>query len=106
VYSLRAPDGTTPAGDAQYRRALEPRLVLPAGDDWAFAYARTAFRTGARYVLTVTAADSNYFAYYGADLDPFADRTGRTTLRGASGLFGAALTFYAVPVTAAVGAAP
>lgn len=106
VYTLRGPNGITLEGDPQYRRALERRLVLPSGEEWAFAYARTALRAGTRHVLTVAAADSNYFAYYGAELDPFADRTGRTTLRGASGVFGAALTVYALPVAVAVGAAP
>jgi hypothetical protein len=106
VYSLRTVTGAPIDGDAQYRRAVEPRLVLPDGDDWAFAYARAELRAGTRHVLTVTAADSNYFAYYSADLDPFADRTARTTLRGASGLFGAAFTVYTLPVLVTRGAAP
>lgn len=106
IYSLRAGNGVTLEGDPQYRRVLEPRLVLPAGNDWAFAYARGELQPGTRHVLTVTAADSNYYAYYSADLDPFADRTGRTSLRGASGVFGSAMTAVALPIVVTVGATP
>jgi hypothetical protein len=100
VYSLRGASAAVTEGDAQYRRALERRLILPSGgDDWAFAYARERFVPGTRHTLTVTAADSNFFAYYGAQFDPFADRTQRTTLRGASGVFGSVLVIYSVAVT-------
>ncbi len=98
VYTLRAATSLTTEGNAQYRTALEPRLVLPTGDDWAFAYARDRLVVGSRHVLTVQAADSSYFAYYSADTDPFADRSSRTTLRGAAGVFGAVLPVAAVPV--------
>lgn len=97
VYSLRTPTGAQ-EGDTQYRGALERRLVLPAGEGWAFAYARDRLADGATHVLTVVAADSSYFAYYSADTDPFADRSSRTTLRGAAGVFGAVLPIAAVPL--------
>ena len=99
VYSLRGSNGTTLEGDPQFRRDLERRLVLPSGDAWAFSYARDRLRTGTRHVLTVTAADSNYFEYYGSQGDPFADRTQRTTLRGAAGVFGAITLVYTQTVT-------
>jgi hypothetical protein len=99
VYSLRGFATNQLEGDAQYRRALERRLVAPTGDDdWAFAYARDRLRVGTRHTLTVTAADSNFFAYYSAQFDPFADRTGRTTLKGAAGVFGSVLVLYALPI--------
>jgi hypothetical protein len=98
VYSLRTANGAGAIGDPQYRGAFEPRLVLPgaAARDAAFGWA--TFVPGTRVVLTVTAADSNYYAYYRADADPFADRSRRTTLAGASGLFGAALPVASVAV--------
>lgn len=100
IYSLRGSNGTQNIGDPQYRRTIEPRLVVPsATDDWAFAFARERLVAGSRYTLTVTAADTNYFEYYGAQADPFADRTGRTNLRGAAGVFGATLTIYTQPIT-------
>lgn len=69
--------------------------------------ARRADRPGAyRLWGTAAASDSNHFAYDGAPRDLFASRTGRTTLRATSGLFGAAVTVTALPVTVAVGAAP
>ena len=106
MYSLRGGNGTSNEGDPQYRRVIEPRLVLPSGnDDWAFAFARDILRGGTRHTLTVTAADTNYFEYYGSQVDPFADRTGRTTLRGAAGVFGATLTIYTQPITIAVSTA-
>jgi hypothetical protein len=106
VYSLRGGNGTSNEGDPQYRRVIERRLVLPSGnDDWAVAFARGVLRGGTRHTLTVTAADTNYFEYYGSQVDPFADRTGRTTLRGAAGVFGATLTIYTQPITIALGAA-
>lgn len=98
VYSLRAENGITPLGNPQYRRAFEPGLYRPSGAAWAFAYAREYFVPGPRYVLSVVAADTNFFAYYAAEGDPFADRSRRTTLRGASGLFGAVAPVAAVPV--------
>jgi hypothetical protein len=99
VYSLRGANAVS-EGDAQYRRALERRLILPSGgDDWAFAYARERLAPGTRHTLTVTAADSNFFAYYGAQFDPFADRTRGTSLRGASGVFGSVLVIYTGLVT-------
>lgn len=98
VYSLRGSNGTTLEGDPQFRRDLERRLVLPSGDAWAFSYARDRLRTGTRHVLTVTAADTNYFEYYGSQGDPFADRTQRTTLRGAAGVFGSVLVVATVPI--------
>ena len=103
VYSLRASNGTSTEGDLQYRRDLERRLILPSGDDWAFAFVRDRLRTGTRHVLTITAADSNYFAYYGAQADPFADRTQRTSLKGAAGVFGSVLVIAAVPITVVQG---
>ncbi len=104
VYSLRGANGTQSEGDAQYRRDLERRLILPSGDDdWAFAYVRERLRTGTRHTLTVTAADSNYFAYFGARTDPFADRTGRTNLRGAAGVFGSIMVIYALPIMVMAG---
>jgi hypothetical protein len=104
VYSLRGSNGTQLEGDAQYRRDLERQLVLPSrDDDWAFAYARDRLRAGTRHTLTVTAADSNYFAYFGERADPFADRTGRTNLRGAAGVFGSIMVIYALPITVSVG---
>jgi hypothetical protein len=103
VYSLRASNGTSTEGDQQFRRDLERRLILATGDDWAFAFARDRLRTGTRHVLTVTAADSNYFAYYGAQADPFADRTLRTSLRGAAGVFGSVLVIAAVPIAVVQG---
>lgn len=100
VYSLRGASAGVSEGDAQYRRALERRLILPSGgDDWAFAYARDRLVPGTRHTLTVTAADSNFFAYYGAQFDPFADRTRATSLRGASGVFGSVLVIYTGLVT-------
>jgi hypothetical protein len=98
VYSLRTANGAGPIGEPQYRGAFEPRLLLPgaAAPDAAFGWATLV--PGTRVVLTVTAADSNYYAYYRADADPFADRSRRTTLVGASGLFGAALPVASVPV--------
>ena len=106
VYSLRGGNGTSNEGDPQYRRVIERRLVLPSGhDDWAFAYARGVLRGGTRHTLTVTAADTNYFEYYGSQVDPFADRTGRTNLRGAAGVFGSTLTIYTQPITIALSAA-
>lgn len=100
VYSLRGSNGTSNEGDPQYRRNVERRLVAPSSaDDWAFAFGRGFFTLGSRHTLTVTAADSNYFEYYGAQGDPFADRTGRTNLRGAAGVFGSALTIYTQPIT-------
>ena len=103
VYMLRNANSTGVEGDPQYRRALERTLVLPAGgSDWAFAYARERLRAATRHTLTVTAADSNYFAYYSAQTDPFADRTGRTTLRGAAGVFGSVLPIYSVAITVSV----
>jgi hypothetical protein len=103
VYSLRTTNGN-PEGDAQFRRDLERRLILPSGDDdWAFAHVRERLRTGTRHALTVTAADSNYFAYFGERTDPFADRTGRTNLRGAAGVFGSIMVIYSLPITVSVG---
>jgi len=103
VYSLRSTNGNA-EGDPQYRRDLERRLVLPSGgDDWAFAYARDRLRTGSRHSLTVTAADSNYFDYFGAQSDPFADRTARTTLRGAAGVFGSVLIVFTQSITVSSG---
>jgi hypothetical protein len=103
VYSLRATNGNI-EGDAQFRRDLERRLILPSeGDEWAFAHVRERLRTGSRHTLTVTAADSNYFAYFGERADPFGDRTARTNLRGAAGMFGSVLMIYAVPITVQVG---
>jgi hypothetical protein len=100
VYSLRAANGTSAEGDQQYRRDLEPRLILPSRqDDWAFAFVRERLRTGSRHVLTVTAADSNYFEYYGSAGDPFADRTQRTNLSGAAGVFGSVLLIFTQPIT-------
>jgi hypothetical protein len=99
IYSLRGANGTSTEGDQQYRRDLERRLVLPSGEDWAFSFAGDRLRTGTRHVLTVTAADSNYFEYYGAQGDPFADRTERTSLKGAAGVFGAVTVVAAIPIT-------
>jgi len=99
VYSLRAANGTSTEGDLQYHRDFERRLILPTGDAWAFAFVRERFVLGSRHVLTVSAADSNYFEYYGAQGDPFADRTQRTTLKGAAGVFGSVLVIVALPVT-------
>jgi hypothetical protein len=104
IYSLRGVNGTQLEGDAQYRRDLERRLILPSrDDDWAFAYVRDRLRTGTRHTLTVTAADSNYFAYFGERSDPFSDRTARTNLRGAAGVFGSIMVIYALPITVSVG---
>ena len=97
VYTLRTVVGAV-EGSAQYRRALERRLLLPSGEDWAFAYVRDRLTRGTSHVLTVYAADSSYFGYYSADADPFADRSARTTLRGAAGVFGAVLLVAAVPI--------
>jgi hypothetical protein len=103
VYSLRATNGNQ-EGDSQFRRDLERRLILPSlGDDWAFSHVRERLRSGTRHTLTVTAADSNYFAYFGDRTDPFADRTGRTNLRGAAGVFGSLMVIYALPITVSVG---
>jgi hypothetical protein len=99
IYSLRGANGTSTEGDQQYRRDLERRLILPTGDDWAFSFVGDRLRTGTRHVLTVTAADSNYFEYYGSQGDPFADRTQRTTLRGAAGVFGAITVIATIPIT-------
>ena len=100
VYSLRASNGTSTEGEQQYRRVLESRLILPSRqDDWAFAFVRDRLRTGTRHVLTVTAADSNYFEYYGSAGDPFADRTQRTNLTGAAGVFGSVLVLFTQPIT-------
>ena len=103
VYSLRATNGNQ-EGDSQFRRDLERRLILPSlADDWAFSHVRERLRSGTRHTLTVTAADSNYFAYFGDRTDPFADRTGRTNLRGAAGVFGSLMVIYALPITVSVG---
>ena len=99
VYSLRGANGTQTEGDQQYRRDLERRLILPTGDDWAFSFVSERLRVGTRHFLTVTAADSNYFAYYGSQGDPFADRTQRTTLKGAAGVVGAITVVAAIPIT-------
>jgi hypothetical protein len=99
IYSLRGSNGTSPEGDQQYRRDLERRLILPTGEDWAFSFVSERLRTNTRHVLTVTAADSNYFEYYGSQGDPFADRTQRTTLKGAAGVFGAITVVAAIPIT-------
>jgi hypothetical protein len=99
VYSLRGSNGASTEGDQQYRRDLERRLILPTGEDWAFSFALGRLRTGTRHFLTVTAADSNYFEYYGSQGDPFSDRTQRTTLKGAAGVFGSISTVAAIPVT-------
>ena len=72
-------------------------------NDWAFAHVRERLRSGTRHTLTVTAADSNYFAYFGDRADPFADRTGRTNLRGAAGVFGSLMVIYSLPITVQVG---
>jgi Domain of unknown function (DUF4249) len=101
VYTLRAANGTSVEGNPQYRRALERRLMLPTTTEWAFAYAKDRLRAGTRHVLTVAAADSNYLEYYGGDTDPFADRSQRTTLRGAAGVFASAFVFYQQPVVLA-----
>jgi hypothetical protein len=103
IYSLRGPNGTSPEGDQQFRRDLERRLILPSGEDWAFSFASDRLQTSTRHVLTVTAADSNYFAYYGSQGDPFADRTQRTTLKGAAGVFGAITVVATIPITIAQG---
>ena len=97
IYSLR--NGNATVGTPQFRRSIERRLVLPAGNEWAFAYVRARFTLGSRYTLTVTAADSSYFAYYSSEGDPFADRSAKTTLRGATGVFGSVLLMYASVVT-------
>ena len=103
LYALRGTNGNL-QGDIQYRRDLERRLILPSGrDDWAFAHVRERLRTGTRHVLTVTAADSNYFAYFGDRADPFSDRTARTNLRGAAGVFGSLMVIYSMPITVQVG---
>ena len=99
VYSLRGSNGTSTEGDQQFRRVLERRLVLPSGEDWAFSFALDRMRIGTRHFLTVTAADSNYFEYYGSQGDPFADRTQRTTLKGAAGVFGSISTVAAIAIT-------
>jgi hypothetical protein len=99
IYSLRGANGTSTEGDQQYRRDLERRLILPSGEDWAFSFALERMRTGSRHFLTVTAADANYFEYYGSQGDPFADRTQRTTLKGAAGVFGAISVAAAIPIT-------
>lgn len=99
VYTLRTANGVGTEGTPQFRRALERRLILPTGSEWAFVYARDRLTTGSRHILTVMATDSSYFGYFGAGADPFADRTGRTTLRGASGVFGSVLLLYSSSVT-------
>lgn len=97
MYALRSGGATD--GDPQFRRVLERRLILPSGNEWAFAFVSDRLRLGNRRTLTVVAADSNYFDYYGAEGDPFADRTSRTTLRGAAGVFGSVLLLYSGIVT-------
>ena len=97
IYSLR--NGNATVGSPQFRRSLERRLVLPTGNEWAFAYVRERFVIGSRHTLTVTAADSSYFGYYASEGDPFADRSANTTLRGATGVFGSVLLMYASVVT-------
>jgi hypothetical protein len=99
VYSLRGSNGASTEGDQQYRRDLDRRLILPSGEDWAFSFALERLRIGTRHFLTVTAADSNYFEYYGSQGDPFADRTQRTTLKGAAGVFGSISTVAAIAIT-------
>jgi hypothetical protein len=104
VYALRGSNVNQAEGDAQFRRTLEPRLILPSGgDDWAFAYVRDRLRSGTRHTLTVTAVDSNYFHYYGNEADPFADRSQGTTLRGASGVVGSLLLIVSLPITVSGG---
>ncbi|MEO7362233.1 MAG: hypothetical protein ABI120_18025, partial [Gemmatimonadaceae bacterium] len=97
IYNLR--NGNATVGTPQYRRTLERRLVLPTGNEWAFAYVRERFTVGSRYTLTVTAADSSYFGYYSSEGDPFADRSANTTLRGAVGVFGSVVLIYSSVVT-------
>ena len=97
IYSLR--NGNATEGSPQYRRGLERRLVLPSGNDWAFAYVRERFTIGSRHTLTVTATDSSYFGYYSSEGDPFADRSTKTSLRGAAGVFGSVLLMYSSTVT-------
>ncbi|MEP6763344.1 MAG: hypothetical protein ABJB66_03485 [Gemmatimonadaceae bacterium] len=99
IYALRSAAGTQTEGSPQFRRDLERRLMLPSGNEWAFAYVRDRFTTGSRHILTITAADSSYFGYFGSGADPFADRTGRTTLKGASGVFGSVLLIYSSTIT-------
>jgi len=100
LYALRNATNLGLEGEQLLRRALDRRLFAPPPrDDWAFVFARERIERGGRYVMTVTAADSNYFEYYGAEFDPFADRTGRTNLRGASGVFGSVLVLYSVTTT-------
>lgn len=102
VYSVRAANGTSVEGDIQYRRTVERRLMLPTpSEDWAFAFARDRLKAGTRHVLTVAVVDSNYIAYYGAQSDPFADRSGATTLRGAAGVFAAAMSVLSQPILVA-----
>lgn len=102
VYTLRNGAGNNAVqGSPQYRRSVERRLMLPAGNDWAFAFARERFTTGSRHLLTVMAADSSFYGYYSSDGDPFADRSANTTLRGAVGVFGSIVLMYSSLVTVA-----
>jgi hypothetical protein len=80
----------------RFRRDLEQWLILPsANDDWGFAFARDLFVAGSWHMLSVTAVDSNYFAYYSTAFDPFASRSDQTALKGAIGLFGSVLPLFA-----------
>ena len=97
IYNLR--NGNATEGSPQYRRVLERRLILPSGNDWAFAYVRERFVVASRHTLTVTAVDSSYYGYYSSEGDPFADRTSNTSLKGAVGVFGSVLLIYSSTVT-------
>jgi hypothetical protein len=79
----------------RFRRDLELRLILPSqNDDWAFAFNRYEFQVGTLHTLSVVAVDSNYLAYNGTDIDPFAGNSDRTALTGAVGLFGSVLPLF------------
>ncbi|MDB4909042.1 MAG: hypothetical protein JWO05_3826 [Gemmatimonadetes bacterium] len=99
VYSLRNSNNVGREGDEQYHRALERHLIMPGvEDEWAFSYAVAFLRRLTRHTVTVTAVDSNYFAYFGESSDPFKDRSAGTNLRGAAGVFGSSIVFYSVVV--------
>ena len=55
---------------------------------------RDEFQVGTLHTLSVVAVDSNYLAYYGSDIDPFAGNSDRTALTGAVGFFGSVLPLF------------
>ena len=80
----------------RYRRVLgDGPLFAPVGDSSAaFEFARDRLVPGVVQQLSITAVDSNYYAYLATDFDPFGDQAHASTLIGAAGVFGAAVVAY------------